>query len=96
MIKHQQSTDELAVGERIYYTGDMANQPAWLTVTALDRAANHIAVLWDDGRTDVLFPGQIGRTYEGHANPRFYPEHAVNVWRETRIRAMEEAIARNR
>ena len=81
-----QSIDDLPVGTRIYYTGDVANLPWWGTVTDYYK---HNVVLSIDDREDPAYVAHfnIGTLYEGHCNPRFVTEQAYKEWRERKTAA---------
>ena len=86
MIKRAKQGD-IQVGDRIYYTGDMANMAHWCVVDELD---TYGARLKEENRpfmTYVTYSG-IGLAYEGHGNPRFYTEAAFNEWKAEKIAMM--------
>ena len=71
---------------RIYYTGDMANQPGWFTTDdALTPAMNPVTLTedeseWSEGRVINIFAGHIGHAYAGHCSPRFVTEAAYTEY----------------
>jgi len=71
---------------RIYYTGDMANQPGWFQVTEQEGAVLQLREepLELDGRSFSIHSWQIGDRYEGHCNPRFVTEEAYKAFRAQR------------
>lgn len=76
-------------GTRIYYTGDMANQDGFGTVTKtyenkLQRTS-FVDVALDDGRKmRGLHTLGFSATYNGTCSPRFTTEAAYNEWRDSR------------
>ena len=79
-----------AIGTRIYYTGDMANQSDWGTVVADASRTGYIALKFDSGKqTAYLSPAQIGDVYEGHCGTRFVTETAYNTFKAKRIAEYE-------
>lgn len=71
-------------GDRIFYTGDMANDSDWATVVKVwsDGFGEHVDLQYDSGRTTRVSPSQVGERYEGHCNPRFVTERAVEEYRD--------------
>ena len=66
------------IGDKIYYTGDRANQPRWMTVigVTLDNVE-----LQDTEEPDYVInvsPSAIGDTYRGHHDPLFTTWEAYN------------------
>lgn len=68
----------LAVGQKIFYTGDMANSSGHFEITA--NSGTFVTLKELPGGDDRTFQGiyisQIGFKYEGHCNPRFVTEEA--------------------
>lgn len=70
---------------RIYYTGDVANQPGWFRVVSEAPEFGSVRVEEEDGdRRFVLHLFEIGDRYEGHHNPRFVTEAAYRAYRASR------------
>lgn len=83
------------VGERIYYTGDMANQPDWGIVTrwGFDGWGQSADLAMDSGKTiRQLSVASFQRT----PGARFVFEDAWKSERAQAIRNFEEAVARMR
>jgi hypothetical protein len=78
---------KLSIGDRVYYTGDMANQPAWLTVTS-ERSPDCYDMK-EGGPNGGTFAGiharAIGTEYHGHCNPRFVTEAAYIAFYDARM-----------
>lgn len=79
----------LAVGTKIYYTGDMANASGNFEVTAIEtsRWGTNVTLKELAGGEDRKFTiqaGQIGSVYQGHCNPRFVTEEARQAYRNRR------------
>lgn len=76
---------------RIYYTGDMANQPGWFNETASDlegHVGNRrlVVELVEEGgeRSFAVHAHHIGDVYRGHCDPRFVTEEAYNTYHAAR------------
>lgn len=83
--------------ERIYYTGDMANQSGWFAATPM--ANGNVRLVEEEGGEDrdfVINRVQVGSVYQGHCNPRFVTEAAVQTYRAAIMARMEEDAARFR
>ena len=80
---------DVAIGTRIYYTGDLANQSSWGTLSEIKRGrfGEQVCVLLDTGRACWVPPAMIGNVYHGTCNPRFVTEAAYNAWRDERLAA---------
>jgi hypothetical protein len=74
---------ELQTGERVYYTGDMANQPDWCTITGLEN--HNVKLQMDNGGETWVWDTSIGHVYQGHCNPRFVTQAAYDTWRAARM-----------
>lgn len=76
----------IEVGTRIYYTGDMANDPAWGTVVM--QRGGYCDIQQDNGHlmASILLCA-IGHRYNGTCNPRFVTETAYHAWRAERLAA---------
>lgn len=86
---------DLLPGTRIYYGGDMANDPAFGIVTRAwaDRFGEHIDVTYDSGRCTRLSPCQFSREYLGHGGTRFVTEAEYKRWNEAQMAKLAESIA---
>jgi hypothetical protein len=81
---------------RVYYTGDVANQPGWFTV-APEAQGGHVVLVEDaggEGRRFTLSAGHIGDVYQGHCNPRFVTEDAYLAYHQERAAAAVKRIGR--
>jgi hypothetical protein len=72
----------LSIGGRVHYSGDMANDSGWFTVTAIHDGFMNCDLAEIDGarrfpRTHVD-PTDI---YQGHCAPRFVTGEAYDTWR---------------
>lgn len=78
---------KFTVGTRIYYTGDMANNEGFGTITNLDsdpQWGNSMTINMDDGRVMHRMPPVIfSPVYSGNGSTRFVTEEAYKAWRET-------------
>ncbi len=78
--------EHLIAGDRVYYTGDMANDPAWLTVTEVhtDSLNQPVYVTMQPdggGKPWNINTEQIGYMYKGHCDPRFVTKKAYDAYR---------------
>ncbi len=71
---------EFHVGDRIYYTGDMANIEAWCTVDC--SGPTNVGMTAEDGRVFNIPPWHIGREYKGDCNPRFVTRAAYDAYHD--------------
>ena len=91
------SADELNVGDRIYYTGDMANLDWWGTITDFctpDMVTIQIDVEaegFTNNRHAVAY-WNIGKVYKGHGDPRFYTKAAVDEFDAARMARFRKAF----
>ena len=79
---------DLQKGERIYYTGDMANNEGTGTIIRRyqDRWGDHIDIQMDDGREINQLPiCAFSKEYKGHCGTRFVTLEAYNVFRRNRL-----------
>ncbi len=87
---------QLKVGDRIYYSGDMANSDGFGTVTRTHSNAtwgDSVDVAFDDGRESRgLHIVQFSPTYSGNGSTRFVTEAAYQDWRQARIAEMQQAM----
>jgi len=73
---------------RVYYTGDMANQPGWFTATEAE--GGQLVLREEDGPLShhrspwVVFRRDIGDVYHGHCDPRFVTEQAYRNYYASR------------
>lgn len=79
------------VGTRIYYTGDMANESSWGTVTGIagGRFGTQVCVALDTGRDAWVPAPMIGERYDGTCGVRFVTKAAYDAWRAERIAAYD-------
>ena len=77
------------LGDRIYYTGDMANASGWLEVTGYSEGIYVDCREIEGERREFpkLFASSIGTKYEGHCNPRFVTAEAYQAWRDEKLTA---------
>lgn len=72
------------VGQRIYYTGDMANRSGWGIITHA-RPCNWYGVNYtldmQDGRVFSISPNTITDTFNGHSTYRFVTKEAYDEYR---------------
>lgn len=66
-------------GDKVFYTGDRANDPAWLTVSCT--GPTNIGMVASDGEAFNVSPNAIGDTYRGHCDPRFVTKDAYDAYR---------------
>lgn len=89
------SMSDLLPGTRIYYGGDMANEPARGVVSRAwsDQWGEHVEVVYDDARRrDILSPCQFSREYLGHGGTRFVTEAEYKRWRAVQLAALQERM----
>jgi hypothetical protein len=81
-----QLTQVPAPGTRIYYTGDVCNQPDWGVVVDRDlpNAATQFHVLFERIGDMTLQITSVGDVYEGHCHPRFVTGEAYDARRAAR------------
>lgn len=74
---------DLMAGTRIYYSGDMANEEGYGTIsrTWRDSGGDHVEIAFDDGRKTRIQPFQFSREYLGHGGTRFVTEAAYKKYR---------------
>ena len=90
-----------AVGQKIYYTGDMANHSGWFKITGFKEAGpynpNMYALTEING--DRVFGGvyEIGISdkYNGHCGTRFVTEEAYKAYREEQQKQLEVWLNKN-
>jgi len=73
---------------RVYYTGDVCNQPGWFT--AAERPDGNLTLTEEPGdlsfdREIIVSPRQIGREYNGTYSPRFVTAEAHAAFRASRL-----------
>jgi hypothetical protein len=77
---------------RVYYTGDIANQPGWFKAKGDINNPNATLKLneeldptdQDEPRTFQLYRREIGDQYFGHCNPRFVTADAFDAYKTSR------------
>lgn len=85
-------TTDIQQNDRIYFSGDMANQEGFGSVTAIDRSGrfgDRLTVTMDDERTFSLTRSAFSSRYEGHGGTRFVLESAYYEWRAARLAELE-------
>jgi hypothetical protein len=77
--------DNLPIGSKVYYTGDMANGSGWFTVASSGPFYTLKELPGGEDRTlRGIYPTQIGSVYRGHCNPRFVTETAYRAFQDSR------------
>lgn len=76
---------QLAVGTRIYTTGDMANASGFGVVKSND--GSMVTMAMDDGRTISTVACGFSSVYKGHCGTRFVTEDAYKAWRNEKLAA---------
>ena len=87
-----ESGTALAIGQRVFYTGDQANDPAWLTVVAPRGENSYDLQETETGRIrrGVMF---VGSVYAGHCDPRYVTGEAYDTHMAARTaRRPSEAV----
>lgn len=89
------------IGQKIYYRGDMANQPGWFEISEVIEnpyfRGYDLKEIGGKGRTlKRIFESGISEVDKGHCGTRFVTEEAYKAYREQQIKAMREAAARFR
>ena len=81
---------EITKGTRIYYGGDMANNPGFGTITERKQSAygDYVEVNYDDGRTTCLPIVAFSPEYKGHGGTRFVTLAAYNEYRRKKCLAL--------
>jgi hypothetical protein len=84
--------NELPIGTRIYYTGDMANIEHFGTITAhkSGRFGDQIEITPDadaERKPYWIPPEMFSVKYLGHGGTRFVTEAAYHAWRESQMAA---------
>jgi hypothetical protein len=72
----------MKLGDKIYYTGDMANLSGWFVVSNM-RAPDCGDLQEIDGDRTMLgvYTRHVGTEYHGHCNPHYVTEAAYNTYR---------------
>lgn len=81
--------------ERIYYTGDVANQSGWFTVEHIKGGNLHLVEVpgeYSEGRSFIISSSQVGDKYEGHGGTRFVTETAYKAWRAARLAQIQSYV----
>jgi hypothetical protein len=85
-----------AIGQKIYYRGDMANQPGWFEIVRQDPKWGTYDLKEIDG--DRLFRAMyecgISDIDKGHGGTRFVTEKAYKAFREQQMKALEQSLAK--
>ena len=91
-----------AVGQKIYYTGDMANRPGWFEITEakeIERSNLSMYTLKEingDREFKAVYEMGISDIYEGHCGIRFVTEEAYKAYREKQLQTLFESINKRR
>ena len=76
------------MSNRVYYTGDMANNPGWFVASGdMDDPNAQVSLAEEPGdfsedRKFVVFRRYIGDRHFGHCNPRFVTEAAYVAYQD--------------
>ena len=83
------------IGDRIYYTGDMANDSAWLIVSSTTHPTGALELKHaeDESAWGFVHPVMIGDFYQGHCNPRFVTAKAYTTYYENRLATFRNRAA---
>ena len=96
VVPQQDANELLKLKDRVYYTGDVCNEPAWCQVLCVNRAGSRVYYdLYRIEERDVIrgvFDNHIGREYFGHCNPRFVTGEAYDTFRQQRIAAATKIL----
>lgn len=87
---------ELEKGTRIYYSGDMANQEGFGTITKVITSPTYspsLRIRFDDKRTTIVGTLAFSEEYLGHGGTRFVTEKAYYEWREKQIASFKRRAA---
>jgi hypothetical protein len=70
----------IAVGDRLHYSGDMANASGWFVV--LGKEGGYLKLDEDGGDRKgwTIHPSSIGHKYQGHCSPRFVTQAAYDAF----------------
>ena len=91
-----------SIGQKIYYTGDMANRSGWFTITEQRQAGDYnpnmytLKEIGGNREFKAVFEMGIGEVYKGNCNPRFVTEEAYKTYREEQQKQLEAWINRGR
>ena len=82
-------------GDKIYYTGDMANQSGWFQVKSF-RAPGCVDLVEIDGDREIkgIYVSHIGMEYTGHCGQRFVTEAAYTKNRNEQIAKFQKFASR--
>ncbi len=89
--------NDLPVGTRIYYNGDMANQSSLGVITKhrSDKWGQFVDTKLDDGRKQKSLPICIfSPVYLGHGGTRFVTEKAYDEYRANQIKVYTDRMAK--
>jgi hypothetical protein len=89
--------NELTKGTEIYYHGDMANNAQFGIIAAViedERWGTSLEILFDDGTTTRLQPGQFSSKYLGHGGTRMVTKAAYNAWQADQMAAFAARYAK--
>ena len=86
------------IGQKIYYTGDMANCPGWFRITGFREVGQYNPNMYalTEINGDRIFNGVfeigIADKYDGRGGIRFVTEEAYKAYREQQLIALYESI----
>lgn len=92
---------ELKIGTKIYYTGDQANIPGYLTITNIkeDKWGNHFELVEDEMPIYEEAPRKMFlsiSSFEPGSGRRFLPLELHNKIREEKINQLREYLAKGK
>ncbi len=89
------NNENLKVGTRIYYGGDMANDEGFGTITSqqTDKFGEFLTVEMDDGRVfRSLTPALFSEEYLGHGGTRWVTEEAYREFNRVAIERLNRSL----
>ncbi len=87
---------EYKIGQKIYYRGDMANQPGWFEIVAI--VNNGYCKGYDLKEIDgerifkSIYENMIYDIDKGNGLTRFVTEEAYKAYREQQLKALQERL----
>lgn len=87
-----------SIGQKIYYRGDMANQPGWFEIASYDKKWGTYDLKEIDGDRQIksFYECGISDVDKGHGGTRFVTEQAYKTFREQQMKTLEESFAKYR
>jgi hypothetical protein len=100
-VEQPKLTMKYEVGQKIYYTGDMANCEGWFEIAAIVNnpycKGYDLREIGGKGRIfKSVYEIGIGDTYNGNCSKRFVTEEAYKKFKEQQLKAIQEAAAKFR